>query len=159
MTGAWTKGDLALVMCSDGTERLAYATDRLLFAEKGMLEWKFLHNGLLRDLDHSEARPVAVVDPRVLASGHTIDYWLRQAAEIVHQQRRPTIARIVTRLSDDIAAQIPKPPPEVHRHLVVATTGDLKTSICGKVWRTDPDAIVTRTCEECAEHMAKDWSP
>lgn len=54
----WKPGDVAMVMCSDGVERLAMA-DQI----NGLVDvWRFTH-GAFRRVSISEARRLAVIDP------------------------------------------------------------------------------------------------
>lgn len=59
MSGQWKPGDVGLVTCSDGKERIAICGERWL---DDFLVWVF-RDKTLRDVAASDARPLVVIDP------------------------------------------------------------------------------------------------
>jgi hypothetical protein len=76
MSHQYRPGDPAMVLCSDGKERIAQ------YREYPLASWVF-PDGLIRHVLDSEARPLVVIDPENEAQVHALvsEYHLDELPE------------------------------------------------------------------------------
>ena len=103
---AWKAGDVALVKCSDGKERIAIAADTSWDSR----EWVFGSNG--RRGMQSEARPLVVIDPESADDVGRLNVLIAKSG---HHRGRLDLLREHTALAAalrEFAAPIPPRPDE-----------------------------------------------
>ena len=133
----------------------------------GSQRWRRLGNRWVNDLGSQEGRephglrPLAVIDPESAEQVERLAALLRLnggGARYAHMSAKGA-REDFDALRAALRGLVAPPKPQVYSHIVVSRSDQkIKESLCGKVWRPEPDVEVVGQCPNCRD-QAEVWIP